>query len=216
MKKIALFSLVLAIGFIIVQPLRADTITYTIQEKFSLVTGSTNDPLGIGSGNGTAIFNFTAGPPPYDTSGNLEQNYTEYYPVGLTLTLSGTNADGIYTPLDSLVGLRNFYSTTSSRDSFTFYMESQISSRVYGFRTVLFLPQSFWQDSENPTYPKLLNTSDVLESPGGITNHTDNNLLTYSVSSLEVTSQVVPVPPTVWLLTSSLLVLAGWRRFRKD
>jgi hypothetical protein len=32
---------------------------------------------------------------------------------------------------------------------------------------------------------------------------------------IEVASQVVPLPPSAWLLGSSLLALVGWRRFRK-
>jgi hypothetical protein len=218
MRRIALFSLVLALGLIFVQPLQANTI-YTIQANFGLYHDNSFDPLGIGSGSGTATFNFTVAPLPDSIVGGTIFSDATYQPVGLTLTLSGTNnANGTYTNLsNSWVRLENFTLSTNLYDSFTLATDLQISATKYGFFADMYLPLSFWSDSEMPPLPKLLSASDVTDLyPVGITDKTGiRPEPRYTFSNVQITCQAVPVPPTIWLLGSSLLGLAGWRRFRR-
>jgi hypothetical protein len=217
MKRIAILPLFFALGLIFVQPLQADTIAYTIQANMGLL--SSLDPLGIGSGSGTATINFTVAPPPYLIAGNISTYYEELYrPVDLTLTLSGTNANGTHTNFSSSsVAFSNFFSSSNFNDEFMLGMHLQIFDRKYEFLVWLFLPLSFWSDSEEPPLPKLLSTSDVTDMyPICIIDETGiRPEPQYTFLNLQVTSQVVPVPPTIWLLGSGLLGLGGWRRFRK-
>ena len=72
-----------------------------------------------------------------------------------------------------------------------------------------------------PPLPKLIGPSDNL-TPMGTVEIDEFMVLdqefepTYLWTSLQATSAVVPLPPTVWLLGSGLLGLVGWRRFRKS
>jgi hypothetical protein len=120
MKRIALFSLVLALGLIFVQPLHADTIAYTLQANFSRPAESEGDPLGIGSGTGSVIFNFMLAPPAVYTNSDGNLNVADYAGINPTLTLIGTNADGTYIPMaipwDLVWGIYNSKSTYSTND----------------------------------------------------------------------------------------------------
>lgn len=229
MKRIALSSLVLALGLIIVQPLQADTIAYTITGSFS--GGGYVDPLGVGSGSATAIINFTLAPTPVSGDTISGESWAYYTPGGLTLTLSGTNADGTYTNMTTPAGKFNtnpvfenfnFFSTSISTNDFlspTMYVT--IAGVPYKFNADISVPLSFWSDSDVPPLPKLMGQSDNL-TPRGTVGPEEFNVLdqafeaTYGWTTLQVTSTVVPLPPTVWLLGSGLLGLVGWRRFKKS
>ncbi len=214
MKRIALFSVVLALGLIIVQPLQAETLAYTIQG--SLVPLYSNDPLGIGSGSATATFNFTLVPPATSTSTTTNASVAIYTPVN-TLSLSGTNADGAYTLANSEVELFNFFSNyvgSYPNDNFDFDAQLQLSGRSYDISMGMSgLPLSFWGDGEVPPLPKLISNSD-----GGPHGNIGEDMIgtEYYIDNITISSQVVPVPPTVWLLGSGLLGLIGVKRFRKN
>jgi hypothetical protein len=225
MKRIAILSLFLSLGLIFVQPLQADTINYAIQANFAY---EGPDPLGIGSGTGTLSLNLILASSPsnsYSFSFLSEARYNFYGQS--TVTLSGTNSDGTYPVVSGTAELDNFFSNSigpSHRDYFDFRPEFIISGNLMSSHIEVGLPESFWGDGEAPL-PTLLSQSDVNFASGYIVTPGVPGGLDYQVNyhftndtlptALTVSSQVVPVPPTIWLLGSSLLGLAGWRRFRK-
>ncbi len=216
MKKTTFIWLALALALVMVHPLQADTISYNIQENFVKAdSGNPIDPLGIGSGTGTFILNFTLASPPVSVNSGLQYSEAFYNPDGLTLTLSGTNADGTYTPSSSLPSyLFNWFSSSGATlDQFFATLSSfEISGNQYDVEVGMEVPVSFWDDSEVPPLPKLLTQSNIEAYSGNI--YYDNNLL-YVRSNETVSSQVVPVLPTLWLLGSGLLGVVGWRKRRR-
>jgi hypothetical protein len=220
MKRIALLTLILALGLITVQPVRADIINYTLQATFAAYSNAPSDPWGIGSGTGTAVLNFTLAPPPSSTSGTPNVNaIANYDALSATLTLLGTNVDATYAVL-ATSGIDNEFSsspatgdamrvettfTTSSGGSYTF-------SAVWGL-----LDKNFWGDSEVPPLAKLVDTADIIFAAVDIANPTHEERYYYAFDeAITINSQVVPVPGSIWLLASGLLGLGAWRRFRKS
>lgn len=145
-----------------------------------------------------------------------------YQELSTTLTLSGTNADGIYTPSSANIQgygqqqalLVNAFSTASAPyDDLDGSIEVNISGKEYYVSYSLFLRQSFWSDNENPASPKLLSQDDIELASINIMLLPN---LTGEIDTCYVTNDVtvVPLPPTVLLFGSGLLGLVGWRRFR--
>lgn len=214
MKRIACLFLFLALGFIIVQPVQADIINYTLQATFASYANPPGDPWGIGSGTGTAILNYTLAPPPSSTSVTSDAALADYDALNATITLLGTNVDDTYTGLGT-GGLDNELSsgpgtndamrvdttfTTSSGDSYTFHA-------VWG------LDKNFWGDSEVPPLPKLVNPADISVSFVVIGNPTLEEAYYVAFDEgVTINSQVVPLPGAVLLLGTGLLRLAAYRR----
>jgi hypothetical protein len=211
MKNSAILFLVVALGLMSVQSLQADTISYTIQEDFVKVPGDTKDPWGIGSGAGTAVFQFTLSSSPNREKPFLGGDRAFYLSGSPTLTLSGTTGDGVYTnPLFNEIVLANSFNLT---DEFSSLFYFPIAGKTYTFGFSMKLPQSFWGNDLNPPLPKLLSQTDVMSLLyGEIRDAADFRKDIYTFKNITVTSQVVPIPPTVWLLASGLAGLAALRR----
>jgi hypothetical protein len=223
MQRIALLFLFLALGLIFVQPLQADTVAYTIQTNLYSVG---IDRLGVGSGTATAIFNFTVADPCLSTY-NTSNDAIAYYGISsATFTLSGTNADGIYTPSSgypsSSVSLGNEFSTSlSPYDGFINGITFTIAGQKFTFSSFVDFSKSFWGDNQTPSLKPfsqgditLMNASlESVTASGGLDKSYD---AIYQGINVTASCQVVPLPPSVWLLCSGLVGLAGWRRFRKS
>jgi hypothetical protein len=225
MKRIALLSLFLALGLICVQPLQADTMAYTIQTNL-VIDPLGIDRLGVRSGTCTAIFNFTITTPAALTY-NVGDGILAYYEISsATLTLSGTNADGIYTPSsgypDTSASLGNMFSTSlSPYDGLVNGIRFTIGSQQYNFGSLVDFSKSFWGDNADPSLkPFNLNDITVMNASLGSVNDSGSFDRVYGALyddiNMTASCQVVPLPPSIWLLGCGLLGLAGWRRFRKS
>jgi hypothetical protein len=212
MQKI--IFLALALSLLLVQPLQADTISFTIQENFVKAPGAA-DPLGINSGSGTAAFNFTVSPAPSREKSTTEGISAFYLPGSPTLTLTGTNANGVYSnPSFNQIVLVNSFNGADQYSALFFF---PLAGKTYTFAFCMELPGSFWGTSQDPPLPELLSQSDVICPLYGEIRDSQNFLVDiYRFTNLTVSSRVVPGPPTVWLLASGLAGLGALRRrFRR-
>jgi hypothetical protein len=217
MKRIALFFLLLALGLIIVQPLQADTILYNFQGNLTYDPAfpGNGDPWGIGSSTATFNLRFTVSPPPMVTDVYTDYAKATYTGVDPILTITGTNFGGVYHPAVNFV-IYNGFDSGNVLDGIRAIMNLTFNGNTSETVFEAAFPASFWSNSEVPPLPKLVSQSDTFF--GG---H-DTDLLVYGPNVIyywdpggTVSSHVVPLPPSVFLLGSGLLGLAGWRRFRK-
>jgi hypothetical protein len=211
MQKTISLALALALSLLLVQPLQADTISFTIEENFVKAPGA-SDPWGIGSRNGTAAFNFTLSPSPDREKSTTAGVSAFYLPGSPTLTLSGTNADGVYSnPSYKQIVFANSF---NGADEFSGLFFFPIAGKTYTLAFCMELPASFWGSSPDPPLPELLSPSDVICQSYGEIRDADHFLVDiYRFANLTVSSQVVPGPPTVWLLASGLAGLGALRRW---
>ena len=224
MQRIALLSMFLALGLIFVQPLQADTVAYTIQTNLS---PSGIDRLGVGLGTATAILNLTVADPSVSTYNTSNDSIAYYGISSATLTLSGTNSDGIYIYFSgdtySNASLCNEFSTSlSPYDGFVNGITFTIAGHKYAFSSFVDFSKLFWGDNETPSL-KVFSQDDITLMNAGLESVTDSGCLDRSYGAMydgiNVTATsygVGPLPPSVWLLCSGLVGLAGWRRFRKS
>jgi hypothetical protein len=210
MQKIIFLALALALSLLPVQPLLADTISFTIQEDFVQAPGAL-DPWGIGSGSGTASFNFTLSPSPNRQKSTLSGVSAFYLPGSPTLTLAGTNVNGVYgNPSFEQIVLVNSFNGADEYSALFFF---PLGGKTYTFAFCMALPASFWGTSQDPPLPELLSQSDVICPLYGEIRDSGNYLVDiYRFTNVTVSSQVVPGPPTVWLLASGLAGLTALRR----
>jgi hypothetical protein len=214
MRKIIFLALALALGFLPAQPLQADTISFTIQADFFSAPGA-GDPWGIGSGPGTASFDFTVSPSPSREKSTTESISAYYLSGSPTLSLTGTNLNGVYSnPAFNQIVLVNSFNGADQYSGLFFF---PLAGKTYTFAFCMELPASFWGTSQDPPLPELLSQSDVICPLYGEIRDSANYLVDiYRFSNLTVSSQVVPGPPTLWLLASGLAGLAALsRRFRR-
>lgn len=220
MKKLWLFPLILALGLIFVHSLQADTIDYTFKSNFQLPIYPVIDPLGIGSGTGTAILNFVVAPPPSQTE--YLPNYYSYSSIFnsliSTLTLMGTNVDGTYNT-DTTLHIDNAISSIAPPgywDGMLSQTKINLSGNSYEFYFGINMPQSFWEDSEVPPLPKLISNDMIEASQLLIYSNLYSSGPNYISWNVDVDSQIIPIPGSVWLLASGLLGLKGWKEFKKN
>jgi hypothetical protein len=187
--------------------------------------------LGIGSGAGAATLTFNLSPSPANTTSNPYPGVTgieiaEYTASEPTLTLAGTNVNGIYHPATTL-SLANILSSGPSNIFDGIYAKVNITLAGEEYEITFFpaMLNTFWGDSEVPPLPKVINMDDVrfITDPFKIyfTGFTISSvspqafLYTHWYNDTIINSQVVPLSPAVWLLGAGLLRLVRWSRERK-
>ena len=187
---------------------------------------SGTDRLRVGTGTFTAIFNFTVATPPVYTYNSADGIFAYCEISSATLTLSGTNADGIYTPSSgypyTITTLSNMPLTSSSPyDGLVNGMRFTIAGQQYNFWSLVDFSKLFWGDNEAPSL-KPFNPDDITVMNAGLQSVKSDGSFDqvynaiYDNKNMTANCQVVPLPPSIWLLGSGLLGLAGWKRFRKS
>ncbi len=196
------------------QNVHADIVDYRVQATFSLLTNA-GDPWGIGSGNGTAVLDFTLAPPPSGTVISSQTAIADFNVLDATLKLSGTIFDGTH-PVAGTSGLDNEFSNSpATNDAMRVDTTVTLSGTSYGVSAVWGLPKTFWGDTEIPPLPKVVNPVEIVFPFFEVYTGNQPNLTAFYVGFDEdviVTSQQVPEPATMLLLGSGLIGLAGYGR----